>query len=412
MIIIMVIFTVIAALILFGVYNRQEPKPVARFMCFSDPSFCHLIIEGKAIPGFGTNQIEPVSARALENKRLQASFGIDNAFTSDHEPYVKRFKSKAKKRMQAVDWDELSIFVQEQIRARLERSATRGNPGEGVRLSSLVQVISLLVVLVVLLQQKKESLMRMNRRLVRLAEEVTSAWISSKQDATCVKLEDNPGLINALEDVFPDINREDHLHNPLNFILPGFETLWRVVLRAIIEIRYRDNNVEWQNVAMKFASTPTSAQFLLKDEGSNISAKFLAHESLRLYPPTRRVHRAYKFAGYPDHFSLAADIEACHISTAIWGADAEAFRPERWATVTSEQQKAYFPFGSGVFTCPAQSVFGPRVIMLLVGSFITELQHWNMVAQDSEVMEALRLGKRLKNERQSLDDLYIHKSIE
>lgn len=36
--------------------------------------------------------------------------------------------------------------------------------------------------------------------------------------------------------VFPDWDETDGTKNPFNFILPGYETMWRVVLRCFLKI--------------------------------------------------------------------------------------------------------------------------------------------------------------------------------
>jgi dihydroceramidase len=54
---------------------------------------------------------------------------------------------------------------------------------------------------------------------------------------------------------------------------------------------------------------------------------------------------------------IAADIEACHLSTDIWGLGAESFDPMRWHILSDEQNEAFMPFGGRPFQCPAQPDF-------------------------------------------------------
>lgn len=50
---------------------------------------------------------------------------------------------------------------------------------------------------------------------------------------------DNEALRNALRDILPLSKVSDPRENPLNLILPGFETMWRVVLRDFVELAYK-----------------------------------------------------------------------------------------------------------------------------------------------------------------------------
>ncbi len=43
-----------------------------------------------------------------------------------------------------------------------------------------------------------------------------------------------------------------------------------------------------------------------------------------------------------------------HRSKAIWGNDADEFRPERWLTVNKKQKKAFILFGCGKHLCPGR----------------------------------------------------------
>ena len=63
---------------------------------------------------------------------------------------------------------------------------------------------------------------------------------------------------------------------------------------------------------------------------------------------------------------VSGDVEACHRNADIWGADALEFRPERFDGLSDVQKKAYFPYSMGRHKCPAYSVFGNRMITMLV----------------------------------------------
>ncbi|KAI9825258.1 MAG: hypothetical protein M1832_001292 [Thelocarpon impressellum] len=59
---------------------------------------------------------------------------------------------------------------------------------------------------------------------------------------------------------------------------------------------------------------------------------------------------------FPAGTTLSVPSYTIHHSTAIWGADADAFRPERWASVTDEQRAAFIPFSTGPRACVGRNV--------------------------------------------------------
>jgi benzoate 4-monooxygenase len=59
---------------------------------------------------------------------------------------------------------------------------------------------------------------------------------------------------------------------------------------------------------------------------------------------------------FPQGTVLSVPAYTIHHSTAIWGPDAEEFRPERWETVTEEQKAAFIPFSYGPRACVGRNV--------------------------------------------------------
>lgn len=53
---------------------------------------------------------------------------------------------------------------------------------------------------------------------------------------------------------------------------------------------------------------------------------------------------------------LSVPAYTIHHSAAIWGPDAEDFRPERWETVTDAQKNAFIPFSYGPRACVGRNV--------------------------------------------------------
>ena len=111
---------------------------------------------------------------------------------------------------------------------------------------------------------------------------------------------------------------------------------------------------------------------------------FLVKEALRLYPPTRRIYREILPALETNARVVAANIEACHRRTSIWGPDSDQFNPGRWINTTEEMRLAFMPFGSQPFVCPAKPEYAPGMIRLLVANLVRNIspQEWSLASSD------------------------------
>ncbi|OJJ44010.1 hypothetical protein ASPZODRAFT_27817 [Penicilliopsis zonata CBS 506.65] len=173
--------------------------------------------------------------------------------------------------------------------------------------------------------------------LVNLAEAINRAWIESKDEQTTLELKDNRDLQRALSAVFPEHDFSNRQLNPLNKIIPGFETLWRIVLMTFLEVGFKAGrqHPEWREALVAFAKIPGKVQF---ETAEPVSVQFLVNEALRLHPPTKRIYRAYKATALDEHTRItSANIEACHTAPATWGPTAMTFDPLRWTHSTQEQ---------------------------------------------------------------------------
>ncbi|KAE8312117.1 hypothetical protein BDV41DRAFT_565291 [Aspergillus transmontanensis] len=376
-----------------------------------DPEIYRRIIEGKGLYQEVHNQLNARQSRAIPNQRLRAVFGIENALTTDNEIHAKRFLRQAKGliNLSPTAWESLSGLVRSAARRSIDGAMANNPDKPRVMLTNLVQVLVLRVVLSVLFRIETGALEIPDDDLLRLAEAINDAWTSSKDKAHLVSFEDNISLQNSLKTVFPHLNCLDSQENPLNLVIPGFETMWRIVLRLFIEINYTSGlqHPEWQGIMAAFAHAPTKDEFERRNGEKSVSAEMLVNEALRLYPPTKRVYRAFHPMGSDAAEVLKADIEKAQTATHIWGSDAGLFDPRRWGTLTPQQKLAFFPFGSKPFVCPAQAAFGPRAIALVVGALLVELGgEWSLCV-GAECTGSLVPGVRLSNERTEYRDLCL-----
>ena len=430
-----------------------------------DPIKSRQIIIGKQLPSQSHQKSEsrltPLQSRAIPNQRVRIVFGVDNAFTSHDENHVRRFIAKARGliNLDPADWYALAEMTRIAARGSIERaidaSASSSIAHTRIPVVNLIQTVTLRVISRVLFTMEDEEVLNLqDKHLLNLANAINDTWISSKTTSTTPtpRFEDNNHLQDSLTSIFPniDLTRE----NPLNLLLPGFETMWRVILRAFLETGYTPagtGHPEWRGILAAFARKPTRGQFTLlhnnEDSSSGggggdggVSVEMLVNETLRLYPPTRRVYRAFQFAepepelqssspcmsrsgSRPKSTTItSADIETIQTAPCIWGPEASVFNPTRWrcGLATTQEKKAFFPFGSAPFVCPAQKVFGPRVIGLVLGALFLELgvgvdgsSGWVLGSgcDDSDGgggdLEGLRSGMRLSNERDAYRELYL-----
>ncbi|KAF4759885.1 hypothetical protein N7455_001011 [Penicillium solitum] len=426
----------------------------------NDPALCRQIIAGALKHEDQPNILSPNQAKAMANRHLPIAFGIDNAFTRTDNVHASMFVEKVKPliNLLAKQWHGVSEFA----RITTSHWVEHGFPGQDhsggsschegkqklgrnkisvdrnrINVASLAQILSLKVV-IWLFFKKKPRTQTCDENLLRLAQSINRVWISSKLKSAendTPRFEDDVLLQTSLINIFGKHDLPED--NPLNLILPSFETMWRVVLRAFLEIRFATGKEvpAWRDTMIAFSKNPTKLQFDAdpaspssneprigdtKCGQSSPSAKQIVLESLRLYVPTRHIHRAYQWdqGMGTSHEIKSADIEGCHLRSDVWGSDAGRFNPNRWSSLTPVQGDAFMPFGCPPFECPAKPTFGPRMIGVLVGALLTAFEDkeqaraWTLDCEDANVLEHLASGKKLCPHRNAYTDLYLVRSME
>jgi hypothetical protein len=361
---------------------------------------CVQIVAGKTFNG-KTNILSAFKARAKSNERLVATFGIDNAFTTAESKRHSEYRNKVGPLL-TPDWSSVARAAQNQANTYF--------PGN---LVCLVQSFVLKMTINVLFQSDLSMLD--NQTISFVAVEINRLWVNSKVPRQTVYWTRQHKLHKALRQLVPGCDPLDPQTNPMNLIIPAFETMWRVVLRCFIEVRYRNSKEmkEWIASLRIYLENPVSlSDHACKEHASITVVCSLVREALRLYPPTRHIHREFEFAD-SSQVSAVADIEELHRDTNIWGFDAECFRPSRWASTNSEQSKAWMPFGASPFLCPAKPEFGPRMIGILVAALVTTFSDAKYELQREGVrgqMETAEFFGPLNSERHSYEELYLEEN--
>ncbi|PPJ59800.1 hypothetical protein CBER1_04343 [Cercospora berteroae] len=344
------------------------------------PAECAKIIAGRTFQGQGhhiKNSLGAYAARACPNQRLVKAFGIENSFIVTEKQASEDFRGVVEQKIQAnaPEWVDFAAVARS---IALEQVS---GEEESRNLFEVVQMLSIKMVRKVIWGVGEEA-EGIDDQLCVLAREVNKQWLKSKKyDDAFLQAGDEvempEELKKALMEVF-DWDGEDRKANPLNFILPGYETIWRVVLRCFIELsaRYHSNSSVWVKAFKEFLDNPTPKQLKhrMGVNGDEISALMVSKEILRLYPPTRRVYRRFEDEN-GEAYSIAADIESMQRDASVWEGDPLTFRPERWIDISGEDEK-WLPFGAKPFRCPAkQSLnvyipFGVSMIAVLTGALL------------------------------------------
>ena len=181
-------------------------------------------------------------------------------------------------------------------------------------------------------------------------------------------------LIDKLRDLFSEakessqlarrllcsVSGSPHDFNPLNLVIPAFEVPWRAVYYTLL-------------ATLQSGSTRPADLLTLRDCVAHLqpppAALAVAYESLRLYPPVRRVLRDRRF-----------DIEAIQRDPKYWGPTAGGNDPSRFLDKDGKIRgsligpgSAWMPFAAGTMRCPSAGGYSARLILVIVGEVLRQL---------------------------------------
>ncbi|KAL2052296.1 hypothetical protein ABVK25_007455 [Lepraria finkii] len=112
----------------------------------------------------------------------------------------------------------------------------------------------------------------------------------ASQTSTSLSASNKRKLQKSLAPIVQDVGAGLH-GDPLNFILPAYETLWRVVLSCLMEVNLRPGaSPAWREELDRFLAEPTRSNLEQLDPDSSATAvlvAFIVKEALRLYHSTK-----------------------------------------------------------------------------------------------------------------------------
>ena len=372
----------------------------------SDPAACREILACSGYASGDRNTIPAVESRAGPNQRLVKAFDIDNPFTTKDDEKRKSFTAEARAKLSTVkeeDW--------KRIAGHADAILQHGLRGKQCCLDSLVRSISLKITLHTMF--KLDPMNMKDESIEEITSSINDLWVESKEQGEPSASTKNK-LTRALAGIFPDVELSGK-ENPLNFILPAYETLWRVVLSGFIEVVFRDGALpDWKSELVRFLAEPTKGKLKSASNDTSVSVESIINEALRLYPSTKSVYREFRMESKKTTDIVVADIEKCHRLPSIWGINADKFDPSRWKNMEAKAWEAFMPFGYVKFTCPAKSTYGPMVIAVLVAALAKNIttEKWTLelYRAGSEVGDELRGDEALIADRKTYEKIIIREN--
>lgn len=307
-----------------------------------------------------------LSARAQPNERLARIFGLSNSFVSAESRVRKQFITRARELLR--EHTQHFAAFPDATRRTVAEVATHllsvSNPHpNAIPFATFVQVVTMRVVVRSFLggdipQDTDED-------VIFVVRAINELWASSKK-----RLTRTPAILERLN---------SHVsqwlptyESPLDFIIPSYETMWRVVAVTVAQAGH-DRGA--RAAFLSYLDSPNECQYKDFNNGGPSVEHFL-WEVLRLHPPSRRLARATspQFPGFSTWGCArdeVADLEALHRDTQIWGQQGHIFDPMRFhpTRLSHEQYRAFIPFGYGPLRCIAYKE-APRFAAIVAASIL------------------------------------------
>lgn len=326
----------------------------------------------------GVSRNDQLRSRALPNQRLVRAFALTNTFVSSSVHTHSKFTHQARRLISSAttrgDWRnfaQVSLDIADHHLLLVQRH---------LEYASLIQQITLKVVLHALFEVPLAKLD--DKGISLIASGINELWGLSK---TTEALPPNllPDMNAYLRDWVPNID------NPLDYVIPTFETLWRVVA---VTVAYVHTDRPAREVLECFLHAPTKAQFdQFPVDGPSMAA--IVAEVMRLHPPTKRISRSLHVAPQdnsclsrllstlnpPTPAIYAADVGAVQRDPAIWGPTASGFDAMRHHpdTLTNEQRRALLGFGLGNLQCIASN-WAPLAVGIISAAILGQLDSYGL----------------------------------
>jgi hypothetical protein len=344
-------------------------------------------------------------SRHKPNAWLIDTLSIVNPFTIDNESLLKAFKTKVISTLalwyKPEKYEQLISTIENRVQHRVSLSQFNNSK---ICLSKLVKEVTLDAFLSGILDVKANEDL-----LTELPDLIIHLWKNRDDKQAQHRLQElllankegfsQSGIWQEIEAILSNHSNaisqiatndfDEKISNPLNIIVPGWETMWRVVFYSLLELLRRPELQK--ELRVQLTSHPKSyrtcplLQRILK-------------ETLRLYPPTKNIYRTNLKTGQ----DVCISVLNIHRDKNVWGSDATEFRPERFEQkLTVEQEKCYLPFS---ISCPARHKFAYE----FAGAIVAEILNCCPTFTIAEEPSSLSTDKLLDLARNSYNSLIIN----
>ncbi|KAL9629861.1 MAG: hypothetical protein Q9204_005041 [Flavoplaca sp. TL-2023a] len=243
-----VVFHLVPWLLSLAQTYRQQPGPRR----FSDPVTCLKILKNQPYDDMlGTNKLSPETSRAIPNQRLVRAFHIDNGFTTNDHAYGRQFNGDAVQRLRGIasrGWRDIG----EETYDIASTYFSKWEQDKSAPFEIVIQMMTMKVILLLFWGVTAPS----DHAPHGITQEINDRWIQSKSPTESMRID-----FSYLKGEFKDLGLDwsDSKGNPMNVLLPAYETLWRVVAHCLIEVAFRPSaDVEWLRVLETFRKNPTT----------------------------------------------------------------------------------------------------------------------------------------------------------
>ncbi|KIK80608.1 hypothetical protein PAXRUDRAFT_833429 [Paxillus rubicundulus Ve08.2h10] len=308
-------------------------------------------------------------ARATPNERLVHAFGLTSAFVSSDVKVHRDFTSRARQLIAGVGIKDRGWRV---LLQSTDEAVHRFLPEQNLDFATFVQCVTFTVVLVGLFKVDPDTLHRQD--VIYVTDIINKRWSDSKtKNANAMRQDDS--LREITERINGWIADREQYPNPLNFILPAYETMWRLVAVTVAHV-YRCRGNTLHDTVIAFGKNPTEEQFQsFAEDDQHPSMQAIILEALRLHPPTRHIGRASGASWWKKPFVPSieiADIEAVHLSEE-YGENTSEFNPMRFHPSHTQGRPDLFAFGHGKLSCIA-AAWAPMAAAVMVANIIEQME--------------------------------------
>ncbi|KAJ7084873.1 hypothetical protein B0H15DRAFT_923543 [Mycena belliarum] len=315
-------------------------------------------------------------SRASANARLVGAFHLTNTFVSPDPAVNSAFRTQSSRLLQAAqrDWRQFSDIALQAVEMALP-DRRLNSPFDG-----FVATVTLSTIIVGLLEPHADIAALAANDLEIVSNLITHIWILSKKPEPIP-----PQLLQKLNDHLRHLIPDQLVYpNPLDFVIPTWETLWRVVAAALVHIHrdviaseaFRDlieNPSFVQFRASRLARTsPSVEDYILETLRLDPPVRHMARKTVRQSKLTEFLPRFLAGSIPPQEFTEVADIESAQRS-AFWGDHPETFEAARFRLDSESVSSGdLLAFGCGPLKCVA-SQWAPMAVAVIVGAILNRV---------------------------------------